>query len=102
MEYKSKNKHRPYTINFINQNASVKKNTFEIYNNKQKENKKNLENLVPIKNFTYYHKISITDNKKDKEKEKDKDKDHATVDSLSDIRLPPLYIDLSYDNPLNK
>ena len=56
--------------------------------------------MVPIKNFTYYHKISITDNKKDKEKEKDKD--HATVDSLSDIRLPLLYIDLSYDNPLNK
>ena len=40
MEYKGKNKHRPYTINFINQNPSGKKTTLEIYNNKQKENKK--------------------------------------------------------------
>ena len=104
MESKRKNqKHNTYTNNHKNQNNPgkyIKK--IDLYNNnvKQKENKKNLENVIQIRNFTYYHKIPTIDGKKEKDKEKEKE--HATVDSSSEIRLPSLYIDLSFDNPLNK
>ena len=40
------------------------------------------------------------DNKKDKEKVKVIE--NPDIDSFNEIRLPSLYIDLSFDNPLNK
>ena len=101
MEPKRKNQRHFYTINQKNKNNYNKYTTLNVFNNiKQKENKKNLENVISFKNFIYYHKTPTMDNKKEKEKEKEKNQ--YTVDSLSEIRLPSFYIDLSFDNPLNK
>ena len=79
--------------------------TYSFTENKKyssKEMKKNVEinpNPKPLKTFLYFHKIPISESKKEKNA---KQKSEIKIDSKTEARLPLGYIDLSFDNPKNE
>ena len=85
--------------NLFPKTHSFTENKKYLSNERHKKSIDSTTSSKQIKSFIYFHKIPVKENIKDPTL---KEKSETRIDSRTEARLPPGYIDLSFDNNKNE